>query len=130
MSRYKLTYCDKAIAPGCPGHSPVDKWPDCVTEECWHHPDQVTGHVDQVDWFVALIIQDKAETTAAGITIPAGTYLTIRETGAGHIYVTSHDAAESAQADFDAWEAAYGDWCHGEDMRESRITSSTGGIGR
>lgn len=130
MTRYVVTYCDKAIAPACPGHSAVDKWPNCVTQECWQYPDEVTGNVDGFGYFVALIIQPKDETTSAGILIKAGTYLVIRETDAGHIYVTAFDSADQAQAAFDEWEALYGAYCHGEDLKETSIMASSGRIGR
>lgn len=126
----KVTYCDKAIAPDCTGHSAFTKWPDCVSEECWQYPDETTGNVDGFGYFVALIIQEKDETTSAGILVKAGTYLTIREDDQKFIEVLYWKTAQAAQDAFDRWESAYGDWCHGEDMREAQIMATSGRIGR
>lgn len=127
---HRVTYCDKDIAPDCEGHSGLSKWDDCLSEELWQYPDATTGNVDSVGWFVALIIQHKRETTSAGITIPAGTYITIRETDNGTIYVTSFPTAEEAQADFDAWESLYGDYLSGQEAYEARVAQHYNACGR
>lgn len=126
--------CPADVSPDCPGHGTWERLTSCLDEALYHHVDVSTGHVDQVGWWVGLAIQDEAETVdladGVPVTIPAGTYRLYRETEAGHVYVTAYDTAEDAQHAFDTWESAYGDWCHGEDMREARIVSSTGRTGR
>jgi len=130
LSKTKYTYCDKAIAPHCMGHSAFTKWPDCVSEECWLYPDDQTGHQDSVGWYVALVIQEKDETTANGILVKAGTYLTIRETDAGHVYVQTHDTAQAAQDEFDRWESLYGDYLSGQDEYEAQVSGYLNSCGR
>lgn len=125
--------CPADVSPQCPGHATWERFTSCLDQALYHAVDTETGHVDNVGWWVGLVIQDEAETLESDtcpVTIPAGTYRLYRETDAGHVYVYDYETAERAQQEFDAWESAYADWCHGEDVREARITSSTGRIGR
>lgn len=94
------------------------------------YPDEQTGHQDSVGWYVALIIQEKDETTANGILVKAGTYLTIRETDNGNVTVTTHETAQAAQDDFDAWESLYGDYLSGQEAYEARVASHYNACGR
>lgn len=130
LSRSVVTYCDKAIAPHCAGHSAFTKWPDCVSEECWFYPDDQTGDCGTVGWYVALILQHTDETTANGILVKAGTYLTIRETDAGHVYVQTHESAQAAQDEFDEWESLYGDYLSGQEAYEARVAQHYNACGR
>lgn len=129
-----MTICDPAISPNCPGHKPVDKFRDCLTEALFYADhDATTGTVDGFGVWVGLIIQDMAETLDSTrdlpVTIPAGTFLVLTEDDRGFVGVDQFDTAEDAQARFDTWEAAYGDYRAGQDAREYAIVSSTGRIG-
>lgn len=123
--------CDPTISPKCPGdHEPSkDKWPDCLTPALWFANDGETGDSDSPVGFVVLIIQDKAETLDSDecpVTIPAGTYLTIRENDQGHITVTEHDTAQAAQDAFDQAVSAYDAYMWAEEVRDLNIIESTG----
>lgn len=123
--------CDPAISPMCPGHEGWEKWPDCLTPALWHACDAQTGTVESPIGYVVLIIQEKAESLDSDecpVTIPAGTYMTIRENDQGHISVTSYESAQAAQDGFDEAERAYGDWSWEQDCRELDIIASTGRV--
>lgn len=118
----------------CPGHSPFDKYPDCLTEALYGGMfDAETGTVDGFGYWVGLVIQAEAETVDGGegveVVIPAGTCLTIVENDRGHLTVTTYDTAEEAQTAFDDWEERFGAYLDSVDTREARITSSTGKVG-
>lgn len=116
---WETTYCDKEIAPNCEGHQGWEAITDCVVQACWDHPDETTGNVDGFGSFVALVIQEKDETTADGILVKAGTYLTIRTNDQGFIYPTEHETAQAAQDEFDSWDQAYGTYLAGEDHSDA-----------
>ena len=128
---WPTTHCDKAVSPMCPGHQGWEKWPDCLTPALWHANDGETGNSDCPIGFVVLIIQDKAETLDSDecpVTIPAGTYMTIRENDQGHIKVTDYDTAQAAQDAFDQAVAAYDAFMWAQECRELDIISSTGRV--
>jgi hypothetical protein len=130
-----LKHCDAEVSPRCPGHSTVDKFPDCLIEALYGGMfDEETGTVDGFDRWVGLIIQAEAETvdtvTEIPVTIPAGTFLIITENDQGHIGVETYPTAEEAQSAFDEWERRYGLWCDAEEAREAEIMISNGRIGR
>lgn len=123
--------CEPAISPECPGdHEPSkSKWPDCLTPALWHACDDGTGNTDSPIGYVVLIIQDEAETLDSDeypVTIPANTYMTIREDYQGHISVTEYETAQAAQDAFDAAVSAYDAYMWAEEMRDLGIIESTG----
>ncbi len=123
------------VSPNCPGHSVMDKFPDCLTEALYGGMfDAETGTVDGFGAWVGLVIQAEAETVNNGtdtpVTIPTGTALIITENDRGHIRVEEFTTAEEAQAAYDEWERLYGEWCEVAEAREAMITSSTGRVGR
>lgn len=128
------TRCNGEVTPVCPGHSPLDKYPDCLTEALYGGMfDAETGTVDGFGMWVGLVIQTEAETVDGGqgveVVIPAGTCLIITENDQGHLTVTTYDTAEEAQSAYDEWERLYGEWCEVAEAREAMITSSTGRVG-
>lgn len=123
--------CDPQISPNCPGdHEPSkDKWPDCLTPALWFYPDESVGDVDSPCGFTVLIIQEKAETLSSDelpVTIPAGTYMTIRENDQGHIAVEAFESAQAAQDAYDKACQAYEAWSWAQECRELDIIESTG----
>lgn len=133
--RLYATECDPSVSPDCPGHSPTDKFPDCLIGALYFSgSDECTGDVDGFGWWVGLYLCEKAETiddgTGVKVAVPAGTYAVITEDDRGFIGFDLYSCAESAQRMFDAWEADYGLYCEQSDSREERITSSTGRVGR
>lgn len=134
MTEWTTTTCPAEISPDCPGHQGWEKFPDCLSDALYHNDnDSETGTVDGFGWWVALYVQDMAETIDHGdikVTIPAGTFLIIRENDRGHIHTDEYDSAEEAQAAFDDWEARYGAYLDECDAYELGITSSTGRVGR
>lgn len=130
---WTTTYCEKAVSPKCPGHQGWEKWPDCLTPALWYANDGETGNCDSPVGFVVLIIQDEEESLSSDecpVTIPAGTYMTIRENDQGHISVTNYDTAQDAQDAFDGAIEAYDAYMWAEEVRDLGIVSSTGRMDR
>lgn len=130
-----LYHCEAEVSPQCPGHKAVDKFPDCLTEALYGgFVDEQTGTVDGFGWWVALIIQNTAETVDTmvdvPVTIPAGTFMVIVENDRGHIGVETFPTAEAAQACFDQWDTTYGEWLEIAEIREATIAASMGRVGR
>lgn len=134
MTAWTVTRCPEDVSPDCPGHQGWERFAECLTEALYYSTDNGrTGNVDGFGWWVALFIQDTAETIDHDdlkVTIPAGTYLIIRENDQGHIHVDEYETAEEAQAAFDDWEARYAAYLNEQDARELSITSSTGRVGK
>lgn len=129
-----LTYCAPGISPECTGHTPTDKYRECLVSALYgSHMDATTGTVDGFNRWVGLVIQAEAETVDDGdtpVTIPGGTFGVLTEDDRGFITWDTYDTAEAAQGAFDDWELRYGLWCEAEEMREAEIMTTSGRIGR
>ena len=133
MSTRRKGYCNPEVSPKCPGHEGWERFSTCLVEALFMMPDAETGEVDAPTGWAGLVVQDEAQAIESNrdlpVTIPAGTYMVIRTNDQGRVWTHVYLTAEEAQACFDEIESAYGDWCHGSDVREYAITSSTGRTG-
>ena len=131
----KTRYCKLLTSVSCPGHQGWEKLPDCVIEALYgNDPDESSGTVDGFGtWFALYLVHEAEWLTVDGerkVKVPAGTFVVLVENNQGSVTVLSFESAEQAQAEYDAWDVAYGDYLGGRDHSEYLIVAGTGRIGQ
>lgn len=129
-----MRFCDRKITRWCPGHTPWEKFSDCLVESLMYaDADESTGTVDWHVWAGLYLVEEAESITGRNgwsVDIPAGTYAVITENDHGRVTWSDYPTAEQAQEAFDQIDQAYGLWRAGQDMREQEIMIMSGRIGR